>query len=566
MRLQWEFPSSSDQQRCKQLADELSLSPILGKILYNRGIVELEEARKFLNPDLNNLSDPFELKDMEKGAARVLSALKENQKIMIFGDYDVDGITSASLMYLVLNKLGAQASYYLPNRLEEGYGLSEEGILEAERRKAELIISVDCGINAVNEVKFAQEKGIDCVITDHHEPSEIIPDAWAIINPKYKGKEYSGKDLSGVGVAFKFAQAIYRKLGQDEKELEEHLDLVALGTAADIVPLIGENRILTRFGLSQVAKSSKPGLKSLIFISGLMGKEIGTGQVVFILAPRINAVGRLGDPEKAIKLLTTKDEKLASGIARILEEENRKRKDIDEETLEQALKLVREQVDLENDKAIVLASEGWHQGVIGIVASRIAERFYRPTIMISIDGEWGKGSARSIPGFHLFNALKECEDLLLKYGGHKYAAGLSISTQQIEFFKKRFIQVSSERLRKEDLIPRLSVDAEIELVEINNELISALELFAPFGPGNLRPVLVTRDLELVESPYVVGKNHLRLKVRKNGVVMDAIGFNFGDYAIPLTNKRYSIDLAFVLELNEWNGNSKIQMRIKDLNL
>ncbi len=253
-------------------------------------------------------------------------------------------------------------------------------------------------ITASNEIDFARKKGIECIITDHHEPAETIPKAWAIINPKQDGEEYKGKELSGVGVAFKFAQAIYRKLGQDEKELEEHLDLVALGTAADIVPLIGENRILTRFGLFQVAKTSKPGLKSLIFISGLMGKEIGTGQVVFVLAPRINAVGRLGDAERAIKLLTTKDERLASEIARVLDNENRKRKNIDEETLEQALELVEEGVDLKKDKAIVLASTGWHQGVIGIVASRIAERFYRPTIMISIDGDEGRGFCQEYPG------------------------------------------------------------------------------------------------------------------------------------------------------------------------
>jgi single-stranded-DNA-specific exonuclease len=566
VELRWEFPQKLDENKCKELSSELGLPPVIGKILINRGYSEPEKARNFLNPSLNDLSDPFMLKDMERGVDRVISALTDKEKIMIFGDYDVDGITSASLMYLVLTKLGAQVSYYLPNRLVEGYGLSEEGILEAERRGAKLIISVDCGINAVKEVDFAQRKGIDCIITDHHEPAEVLPDAWAIINPKQEGETYKGKELSGVGVAFKLAQAIYRKLGQDEKELEDHLDLVALGTAADIVPLLGENRILTRYGLLQVAKTSKPGLKSLIFISGLMGREIGTGQVVFILAPRINAVGRLGDAERAIKLLTTRDEKLASEISRVLDEENRKRKNIDEGTLEQALELIQEEVDLKNDKAIILASAGWHQGVIGIVASRVAERFYRPTVMISIDGEEGKGSARSIPGFHLFEALKECEDCLLKYGGHKYAAGLSISSKEIESFKEKFKLVSARIIKDEDLIPRLTVDAELELEEIQDGLISALELFAPFGPGNLKPVFVTRGLELADDAYVVGKNHLRLRVKKNGIIMDAIGFNLGDFAKPLAMRGTKIDLAYVLELNVWNGNSKIQMRLKDLQM
>jgi len=566
VELRWEFPQKLDENKCKELSSELGLPPVIGKILINRGYSEPEEAKNFLNPSLSDLSDPFMLKDMERGVDRVISALTDKEKIMIFGDYDVDGITSASLMYLVLTKLGAQVSYYLPNRLVEGYGLSEEGISEAERRGAKLIISVDCGINAVKEVDFAQKKGIDCIITDHHEPAETLPDAWAIINPKQEGETYKGKELSGVGVAFKLAQAIYRKLGQDEKELEDHLDLVALGTAADIVPLLGENRILTRYGLLQVAKTSKPGLKSLIFISGLMGKEIGTGQVVFILAPRINAVGRLGDAERAIRLLTTRDEKLASEISRVLDEENRKRKNIDEGTLEQALELIQEEVDLKNDKAIILASAGWHQGVIGIVASRVAERFYRPTVMISIDGEEGKGSARSIPGFHLFEALKECEDCLLKYGGHKYAAGLSISSKEIESFKEKFKLVSARIIKDEDLIPRLTVDAELELEEIQDGLMSALELFAPFGPGNLKPVFVTRGLELADDAYVVGKNHLRLKVKKNGIIMDAIGFNLGDFAKPLAMRGTKIDLAYVLELNIWNGNSKIQMRLKDLHM
>jgi single-stranded-DNA-specific exonuclease len=566
MEIKWELPKYSDPKKCKELSTGLGLPLVIGKVLLNRGVSQVEDAKDFLNPNLNGLYDPFGLKDMEKGVEKVIQALKENEKMMIFGDYDVDGITSTSLIYLVLNKLGAQISYYLPNRLVEGYGLSEEGILEADRRGVKLIISVDCGVTAVNEIDFAREKGIECIITDHHEPAETIPKAWAIINPKQEGEIYKGKELSGVGVAFKFAQAIYRKLGQDEKELEEHLDLVALGTAADIVPLIGENRILTRFGLSQVAKTSKPGLKSLIFISGLMGKEIGTGQVVFVLAPRINAVGRLGNAERAIKLLTTKDERLASEIARILDNENRKRKNIDEETLEQALELVEEGVDLKKDKAIVLASTGWHQGVIGIVASRIAERFYRPTIMISIDGDEGRGSARSIPGFHLFDALKECEALLLKYGGHKYAAGLSISSKEIDAFKERFKQISANRLSDDDLIPRLCVDAEIELEEINDELLSTLELFAPFGPGNLKPVFATRELEVAEEPYIVGNNHLRLKVRKNGVVMDAIGFNLGDFAKPLAMRGTRVDLAYVVEVNVWNGNTKIQMRLKDLRI
>ncbi len=452
---------------------------------------------------------------------------------MIYGDYDVDGITAASLMFLVLNKLGSNVHYYLPNRLVEGYGLSEEGILEAEKKKASLIISVDTGITANREVEYAKEKFIDCIITDHHEPGETLPLAAAVVNPKIKGDHAVGRELSGVGVAYKFAQGLYRKLGQDEAELDEHLDLVALGTSADVVPLVAENRVLTHFGINQILRSSKPGLKSLVFECDLMGKEITTSQIVFILAPRINAVGRLGGAEKAIKLLTTKDTATASTIAKFLEVENQRRKSIDESTLEEALQQIEHSVDLENDKAIVLYSSGWHQGVIGIVASRLVERFYLPTVLIAVDNDEGKGSGRSIPGFHLHDALKSCEDLLLRYGGHKYAAGLSIAPENIKKFRERFSAVAASKLQPDDLVRKLQIDAELDLDDIDFEMVKMLERFAPFGPENMKPVFVTRNLEVVGQPQVVGKNHLRMRVRSGQKVFDVIGFGFGDFAEQL---------------------------------
>jgi single-stranded-DNA-specific exonuclease len=585
----WEFVPEPDHQKVKNLASELSLPFVITKILTNRGLDTKEKAEKFLNPSITDLFDPYLLPDMDKGVDRVIRALREKEKIMIFGDYDVDGITATSLLYLVLNKLGGEVSYYLPNRLIEGYGLSEEGIMEAEKRGVTLIISVDCGITAVNEVKFAREKGIDTIITDHHEPHEVLPETVAIINTKQKlawqdpppadvnnmahveefiGQvgEYPGGELSGVGVAFKFAQAIYRRLGQDETELEDHLDLVALGTAADIVPLVGENRILTKFGMDQIARTTKPGLKSLIFVSGILGQEIGTGQVVFILAPRINAVGRLGDAELAIRLLTTRDEAKASEMARLLDQDNRRRKDIDEFTLHEALEMIEQNVDLNKDKAIVLASSGWHPGVIGIVASRLVERFHRPTIMIAIDEEEGKGSARSIPGFHLYEALRECDDYLTRYGGHKYAAGLSISPKDIDPFREKFKGVSEKRLTDDDLIPRLFIDSELELTQIEPDLIKSLNLFAPFGPQNNKPIFQTRNLSVWGEPYVVGNNHLRLRVKKDNAVFDCIGFGLGDMVKPLSMKGIKLDLAYVVETNYWNDTYKIQLRIKDLKI
>jgi single-stranded-DNA-specific exonuclease len=564
--LKWVVAPEPDPELLQDISAKVRLDKTVVKILFNRQIDNADAIRQFLQPSLNDLQDPFTMYGMEKAVSRILEALRSNEKIMVYGDYDVDGITAASLLYLVLNKLGAQVIYYLPNRLVEGYGLSIDGIREASAKGVGLIISVDTGVTAVEEVKYAASLGIECILTDHHEPGEVLPEPVALVNPKQKDCAYAGGELSGVGVAFKLAQALYQRLQQDQVELEEHLDLVALGTAADIVPLIGENRILTKFGIRQISRTTKPGLKSLTFVSGLMGKEIGTGQVVFILAPRINAVGRLGDAEMAIRLLTTKDERVAADIARQLDRENQRRKNIDEKTLNEALEQIRESVDLNKDRAIILASEGWHQGVIGIVASRLVEKFHLPTIMIAIDNGEGKGSARSIPGFHLCNALKECEDLLLRYGGHKYAAGLTIDPKNIDRFRDRMKNVSGRLLTDDDLVAKLYIDSEIELSSISNHFLDVLETFAPFGPQNMRPVFLTRNCEIIGQPYCVGKNHLKMKVRKGEAVFDVIGFGFGDWVRQLSGRGNLVDIVYVIEYNSFNEHTRIQLRLKDMRL
>lgn len=566
MDLKWVVADEVHVEEAQKLADQFSIPFIAAKILCSRGIVAPEQAQKFLNPSLKDLFDPFIMHGMKEGVERAIQALKTNEKIMIYGDYDVDGITSAALMFLVLNRLGANVSYYLPNRLVEGYGISEDGLEEAVKRNIDLLISVDCGITAIQEVEIARSKGIDCLITDHHEPGVELPKADVIINPKLDSEDMPGHEMSAVGVAYKFAQALYRKLGQDETELEQHLDLVALGTAADIVPLTDENRILTKFGLDQLAKTNKPGLKALIFIAGVMGHKIGTGQVVFILAPRINAVGRLGDAQKAVKLLTTKDEIQANAIARVLNAENKKRKDLDIQTLNEALEQIGSRVNLKNDRAIVLSSIGWHQGVIGIVASRLVERFNRPTVMIAIDGNEGKGSARSIPGFHLYEALRECDQYLMRYGGHKYAAGLSIDPSKIDIFREKLNQVSARILTDDDLIPKLSIDAELELEDVTEDLVAVLEKFAPFGPQNMRPVFVTYQVEVVGTPHIVGANHLKFNVRRSDKIFDCIGFNMGEFINQMHTRPVYVDIAYVLEFNYWNGSNKIQLRMKDMRL
>ncbi|MCP4633752.1 MAG: single-stranded-DNA-specific exonuclease RecJ [candidate division Zixibacteria bacterium] len=560
----WEITADEDPELALKIASELDIPRVICNILVKRGIGSHEEAERFLNPKMDELCDPYIFDDMDRGVERIIEALRNREKLMIYGDYDVDGITATSLMFLVLNKLGADVSYFLPNRLGEGYGISEDGLNEAKRRGVTLIISVDCGITAIEEVKLASSMGIECIITDHHEPGQEIPQAVAVINPKRGGEDSIGVELSGVGLAYKFATAIYKRLNQDTADLNEHLDLVALGTAADIVPLVNENRILTKFGIKQVSRTPKPGLKALIFVSGLMGQEISTGQVVFILAPRINAVGRLGDAEMAIKLLATKDEQQANKIARRLNEENKKRKQIDEKTLHEALDMIKEVVDLEKDKAIVLAGPKWHQGVIGIVASRLVEKFHRPTIMISIDGKEGKGSARSIPNFHLYEALRQCEDTLIRFGGHKYAAGLSIADDRITEFRERFTKVANDILTEEDLHPRIYIDSEIDLESIDMNLINVLDMFSPFGPQNMKPVFISRNLELHGNPYIVGNNHLKMKVQQGNKVVDCIGFGLGRFLNQLLQRPLRIDLVYVVELNVWNGVEHIQLRIKDL--
>lgn len=561
--IQWVFSPAPSAERVQELVEALNLPPAIVRILLSRNLDTLERIDQFINPKLSGLFDPFLMVGMREAVERIVAALQSREKIMVYGDYDVDGITSTALMFLVLNRLGAEVHYYLPNRLVEGYGLSEEGIDHAVSCGINLILTVDCGITAVEEVEYARAKGIDIVVTDHHEPASRLPMAVTIVNPKLNPPNTPGAELAGVGVAFKLAQALYRTLGQNETELEEHLDLVALGTTADIAPLVNENRTLTRFGIQQIERTNKPGIKSLCFVSDLMGRSISTGQIVFILAPRINAVGRLGNAEMAIKLLSTRDDRVAADIARQLDRENRTRKTLDETTLREALQQIEQTVDLAEDRAIVLASAGWHQGVIGIVASRLVERFHLPTVMIAIDDDEGKGSARSIPTFHLYEALRECEDLILRYGGHKFAAGLSIKRDRIPEFVERFKAVARERLSDDDLIPKLQIDLYLDLDEVSDSFLDCLEQFAPFGPQNARPVFMAANVQLAGSPYIVGNNHLKFKATKGGRIFDCIGFNMGSRAKALLAHGGPIDLAYVPERVHWNNGEQLQLRVKD---
>jgi single-stranded-DNA-specific exonuclease len=560
----WILSEPAQPETVQHLIDALGVPAVIARILFNRGIRTQEEARRFFEPVWGDLHDPFLMKDMHRAVDRIVRALEGGERIMIYGDYDVDGITSVSLMYLFLKKRGANVFFYIPDRLREGYGLSEAGIRKAAAEGATLLITVDCGITGVEEILTARRLGMDVIVTDHHEQGKELPKAFAILNPKRVDCPYPFKELAGVGVAFKLAQAAAVRLGLEEETAREFIDLVALGSAADIVPMIDENRVLVTLGMEKVNRLDRHGIAALAESSGLAGKPIGTGQVVFVLAPRINAVGRLGDAERAVQLLITESPAQAGEIACVLESENRNRKNLDDETFLEAKGIVDADPALPGSKAVVLWRDGWHPGVIGIVASRIVEKCCRPTVMIAVDGDIGKGSARSVPGFDIYTALKDCEDLLLSFGGHRHAAGLTIRAERLAEFRERFGVLAAERIREEDLVPRVWVDAEISLPEINDAFMQLINRFAPFGPQNMRPVFLSRNLMVVGSPRIVGKNHLKFKVRQKGEVFDAIGFDLGDLLYRLTPGEGNLDMVFVVEENHWNNETRIQLRVKDV--
>jgi single-stranded-DNA-specific exonuclease len=546
----WLIAGDSHPEIQQEFTEGLGLPAVVSKILINRGIHTREDARKFFKPVWEDLYDPFLIKDMDKAVDRLARAVEGKERILIYGDYDVDGITSVSLLYLFIRELGGDVGFYIPDRLREGYGLSAAGVTQAAADGASLLVTVDCGITGVEEIRMARTLGLDVIVSDHHEQANVLPEAAAILNPKRNDCPYPFKELAGVGVAFKLVQAMCRHLGLEDETFRKYIDLVALGSSADIVPLIDENRILVKLGMERLNRLERHGIRALVETSGLLGKPIGTGQVVFILAPRINAVGRLGDAQRAVQLLISRSEEESRTLAQVLEAENRNRKNLDDMTFQEAKQLIETEGRLSSTKTLVLSREGWHPGVIGIVASRIVEQYCRPTVMIALDGETGKGSARSIASFDIHSALKQCEDLLTSFGGHRHAAGLLIRLDAIEAFR--------------DLTQRICVDAEITLPDITDKFIRLLNAFAPFGPQNMRPVFLARNLNVVGSPRVVGRNHLKFKVRQGGAVHDAIGFDLGELIYRLSPGDANLDMVFVVEENHWNDEIRTQLRVKDL--
>jgi single-stranded-DNA-specific exonuclease len=566
----WIVADPPDAGIVATLAKDINVPESIAKVLVYRGIVDYDRAKEYFRPSLTQLHDPFLLDGMEAAVVRVLKAIENKEPMFVFGDYDVDGTNGAAMLFMFLRHCGGKVDYYIPDRLKEGYGISHQGIDRAVELGVKLFIAIDCGITAVDQIEYATQEGLDVVICDHHEAGQTLPNALAVLDPIKPGDTYPFKSLSGCGVGFKLIQALARRMG-DDSLVVPFLDFVTLASTADIVPLTGENRVLVKIGLQSINTSPRPGIKALIESAGLRLGSITTGQIVFALAPRINAVGRLGDATRAVRLLTSEDPEEAQALAQVLEEENRNRRRIDEDTFADAQQLAEECLDLDTDPAIVLHQEHWHPGVVGIVASRMVERYYKPSIMMATVDGVAKGSARSVSGFDIYEALKRCEDKLLQFGGHKYAAGVTVDLARLDEFRDAFNAAVKELMKEEMKTPEIRIDLEIAFQEITPWFIKLLREFAPFGPNNTRPTFLTRNLEVAGSPRIVGRNHLRFRVRQNGVVFDAIGFGMGELLPRIPVGRRDLACVYTIEENEWNspsgsrsGDPIPQLKIKDL--
>ncbi|MDD5634033.1 MAG: single-stranded-DNA-specific exonuclease RecJ [Candidatus Omnitrophica bacterium] len=545
----------------KILSDALGITPYLAQLLINRDIKTVEKAQEFLFGDASAVHDPFLMKDMAAAVERINNAIEKREKILIYGDYDVDGITSTALLADILKFLGARVETFIPNRLEEGYGLNMDAILGAKEKQIDLLVTVDCGINSVKEVECAKNFGMDVIITDHHVVrSDSRPKASAIIDPHQPDCNYPFKELAGVGVAYKLALAVAKG---NEKEVNEHLDLVALGTVADIVPLIGENRILTKMGLKKLRSTRKEGLKALMDVASLSPEKINCRHIGFAMGPRINAMGRVGSADVALDLLMSKDNFMAGELARTVDRENRNRQNIEKDILKQALEKVTKEVDLEKEKIIVLADEAWHSGIIGIVASRLTEEYSKPAILISLDGENGKGSGRGVEGFNLFEAIKKSSEHLIDFGGHKLACGLKIKKENIELFKTALNKIAgecSDGVGAEAV--ELKIDLQIPFSYISAKLINELELLMPFGAGNKEPIFLTKGVRVKNPPRDIARSGFKFLATCGNLTCEAVTFKKSEIDKPAAGD--ILDLAYTPSINDWRGIETIQLNIKGI--
>jgi single-stranded-DNA-specific exonuclease len=555
-----------DDACADRLERELGITPVIARLLAIRGLGDLDEASRFLKPSLDHLLDPFRLTDMSRAVDRLTRAIAKGEKIAVHGDYDVDGITSTVILRRALELLGGSVSHFIPDRLRDGYGLQPPAVERLHAEGVAVIVSVDCGIRGADAARKARELGIDLIITDHHEPDSELPDAYAVVNPKRHDCTYPDKNLAGVGVALKLVQALCAGAGKTAW-LPAFVKIAAIGTLADVVPLVGENRVIAKLGLQMLTRGPhKVGLRALLDIAGLNGKTIDSYHISFMVAPRVNAAGRMSTPDIATRLLLASDEALideARELALQLDTENTRRRQEELDIVTQARKIVESDPEVGAESVLVVAGDNWHRGVIGIVASKIVDAFYRPTIVLSIEDGLAHGSCRSIPGFDMLGALEACAPMLLRFGGHRQAAGLQIEATRIKEFRKQINEHAAQSLGPDDLRPRLWLDGPLTFGGISSQLVSELATLAPFGAGNPKPVFHTGPVEVVDGPRRLKERHLKMAFRQDNRTFRAIAWNAAEREVALHGQRAGVELAYTLEENEFRGERYVELRVED---
>lgn len=559
MNKKWQI-FEPDKNKIEEIKNKYKVNQLLATILANRNILKEEDIRLFLNPTRNDFYNPFLITDMDIAVNRIIKAIENKENITIYGDYDVDGITSITVLKSFLNDIGVETNTYIPNRLIEGYGLNKEAIDKISKKGCNLMITVDCGISAIEEIEYANSLGIETIITDHHEAGNEIPNAIAVIDNKRKDSKYPFRELAGVGVVFKLIQAIGITLKLKEESYLKYLDIVCIGTISDIVPLVDENRVIAKLGLLLVAQTKNIGLRSIINSSGY--NKIDSNTISFGVAPRINACGRMGKAEEALELFLSKDKNEVNELTNKLNEHNRKRQETEKTIFENAVEKIKEE-HLDENKAIIVGGENWHHGVIGIVSSKITEMYFKPSILFSFEEDGiGKGSGRSIPGFDLHEALMKCSDTIEKFGGHSMAVGITVKKDNLEKFKKEFEQIATQS-KIDEIIPIINIDAKVDLSDIDKEMVESLKQLEPFGEANKMPVFAFKNLKIDSIRALSEGKHLKLTLKDNNYIINAIGFNIG-YLANEYRIGDKIDVAGVLEINTFNGVDNLQINIKDI--
>ena len=558
MNKKWQI-YQSDYEKIKELQEKYNINKLLATILSNRGIIEEKQIKKFLDPKRTDFYNPFLMPDMESAVNRILKAIENNEKIIIYGDYDVDGITSVTVLKSFFQDRGIHVDEYIPNRLNEGYGLNKTAIEKISKQKYTLMITVDCGISAIEEIDYANQLGIETIVTDHHEPGNELPKALAVVDAKRKDNKYPCRNLAGVGVVFKLIQALSIKLNLDEKEYLKYLDIVCVGTISDIVPLEDENRVIVKLGLKLVSQTRNLGLREILKLSGY--QQIDSTTISFGVAPRINACGRMGHQEYALKLFTTKDINEVIKLAEKLNEYNKERQDIEKNIYNEAIEII-DKDDLDKKNTIVVMGKNWHHGVIGIVSSKITELYFKPSILLCEEDDYGKGSGRSIPGFDLYKALTECKDTIDKFGGHSMAVGINVKKEQFNEFRNKLEEIAKEQ-HIEEIVPILNIDAQVELDEINKDMVNSLKELEPYGEGNKMPIFAFKNLRIDSIRALSEGKHLKLTLKDKKNIVNAIGFNLG-YLSSEYKIGDKIDVVGNLEINSFNGVDNLQINIKDI--